>query len=236
MKKSILYALLCIALAGSLSAQITLDQTSVTYKCSPNDVEVVANFDVTNSAGRSVDVKVRREVMQNVQGTSNNFCWGTTCYPPTTDESNSAVMIAANDVESSFKGQYYPNGNAGNCIVEYCFFEPGNESNQACITVSYEASAISSVSELAETENAIMNPSPNPASGFTVFSYTLNARAQQAELVVVDITGKEIRRENMDPSANIMVMDVSDLRPGMYLYRFVVDNVTVESNRLVVAH
>jgi len=80
----------------------------------------------------------------------------------------------------------------------------------------------------------ISNPFPNPASVSASFGYFLPPGVNEARLVVRNLTGHIEIIMPLDVEGNRVVLDISNLRNGIYLYTIEVDNQAVVSKRLVV--
>ncbi|HSV76639.1 MAG TPA: T9SS type A sorting domain-containing protein [Bacteroidales bacterium] len=81
----------------------------------------------------------------------------------------------------------------------------------------------------------ISNPFPNPASVSATFGYFLPPGVNEARIVIRNLTGHIQVIMPLDVAGNRVVLDISKLRNGIYLYTIEVDNQAVVSKRLVVA-
>lgn len=236
MKKYLLSLIVAISFSAGAFAQQTIELAYDTLVAVglPSATTIDAKIDVENTGSSSINVHVEREEIDKMLGTSNLFCWGINCFPPTTDVSTAAELIDAGGVNKTFKGQYYPSGKEGDCTVKYCFFEEGNPANQTCFVVLYHASTATSIDGVEAVENKINVPSPNPASGMTAFTYTLNQEVRSAYIQIANITGQVVKVVELNKTSQAVIVNVEELNSGIYTYAFVVDGKTEAVNRLVV--
>lgn len=236
MKKYLLSLIIALSFSAGAFAQQTIEIAYDTLYAvgSPTANTIDAKMDVENTGTSTINVHVEREVIQKIIGTSNLFCWGVNCYPPSTDVSNTPEPIDAGGVNKTFKGQYYPTGTEGYCTVKYCFYEDGNEANQTCVIVVYQASTATGIDGVDAVQNKINLPSPNPASGMTAFTYTLNQNVGAAYIQIANITGQVVKTVELNKTSQAIIVNVDELNSGIYTYAFVVDGKTEAVNRLVV--
>jgi hypothetical protein len=61
---------------------------------------------------------------------------------------------------------------------------------------------------------------PNPASDLTTIEYHIvNGSVTDAQLVLYNLVGQEIRRYRLDDASNSTIMSVADLPSGTYYYQ-----------------
>lgn len=191
-----------------------------------------ATFGVKNVAASSIRVKAFRQIMSEVSGSQNNICWGPTCYPPTVDTSTNFQEIPAGVVDSTFIGDYEPQGNAGVTKIKYCFYDINNISDSVCTVVHFDAKAAVGVSELT-TNNAFIKIYPNPASHAVVLDFQNPIYSDNAQITLYDIMGKSIKTIVLN-KLNKNVLSVEDIKPGLYFYSLIVDGKIAEMDKLVI--
>jgi hypothetical protein len=81
--------------------------------------------------------------------------------------------------------------------------------------------------------NNKINIYPNPTNGNISIDYTLNT-TDKGELLIYDIAGKLINNYPLNASTNKMVVNIETLSNGIYLYKVVVNNRAVQSDKLVI--
>lgn len=110
---------------------------SITFNGAPTDGEIVSHIRVTNIGTEPVTVKVARVILDQVENTMHNFCWGGLCYGPTVDTSGAAETIQPGAFSDEFSGHLIPMGTFGISAVQYTFFDVDNPANAVSVTVLY---------------------------------------------------------------------------------------------------
>jgi len=78
---------------------------------------------------------------------------------------------------------------------------------------------------------------PNPFNGETVVKYTLPAQVKVANLIVYDLSGKQIASFPItEKGSSSLVITSEKLAAGIYIYSIVADNKIIASKRMVVAN
>lgn len=151
-------------LAGYSESAITLlDQydnditgkTITVYSSNPSAETLESHIKVWNSGTTGLDVYVRRINNTVVAGSTNSFCFGINCYPPSTDTSTDVTHIDPGTINTSFLGDYYPGGR-GISSVTYEFFDNTTTGSKiaASVTVLY---AVADVLDLFDEEGNLVN-------------------------------------------------------------------------------
>jgi len=233
MKKHIL-AFAAICLGFGATAQLDLASPPTTVYGGYEDANLSLHFDVHNLGSTAVDVHIFRVDDNNLAGTSNAFCWGQACYPPFTSHSTNPEPIPANGVNTSFIGYYYPDNVQGISTMDYCWYVDGDSANTVtCHTVNYDASFAQGLGEL-NRESKIGDAYPNPADKMATLEYQVYGR--NGKIIFHDMLGALVKEINLDHNQGVALLNVSDLRSGVYFYALEVDGETVATRKLVVAH
>ncbi len=174
------------------------------------DFEIVAHAIVSNNSNHSMDIKVRRDQIQVIEGTLNQFCWGSSCYPPNVNESPGFLTLGPGQstLEGQFSGHYLPLGNFGDSFIEYEFFNMTNEDENVKVIVHFIATTVG-ISE----DDTYLTIYPNPASE----SITINMSHSIDAVLVYDCTGRKVLEEQVN--SNSYLMKTSFLSSGLYLFR-----------------
>jgi hypothetical protein len=77
---------------------------------------------------------------------------------------------------------------------------------------------------------------PNPSNNATVISYSLAKELPSATLVVMDILGREVKREALTERKGDIKLDVSTLPNGTYLYLLSAQGRIVTTKKMVINH
>lgn len=85
------------------------------------------------------------------------------------------------------------------------------------------------------TGNTLSQNTPNPFGNETRIDYTVTRMQQSAAILILDLSGKELRRYNIDQGTGSVRVDGSGLAAGVYLYSLVVDGREAETKRMVLS-
>jgi len=74
---------------------------------------------------------------------------------------------------------------------------------------------------------------PNPASDNITIDYRLNAN-EIAVLKIYDVIGRERMKIDLQPNANKVLVKINSLEPGVYSYRYSVNNIQNSTGKLII--
>jgi len=80
----------------------------------------------------------------------------------------------------------------------------------------------------------ISPPRPNPASVSTTFEFSLGDNANDARILIRNLTGVIEIAQVLDIATSKQTIDISSLRQGMYLYSLEVNGRIIHTQKLVV--
>ena len=246
MKKSIftLAFMALMAFASAQSLQFELDgyvfANGEKVICTDVDEdlgEMIQEMQVRNLTDASIDVMIRREKVQIVDGTQNSFCWGG-CYAPQVDSSPRPLAVEAGAaslpgllsfhqaIASPDDPEVYITGTS---IVKYYAYPADNENDQVCIEVwfAYGAEGIN------EKEVVLGHAYPNPASSVVRFDYELPGVAN-ASMSVYNLLGQEVLKQDLTALQGQAVLSVADLTEGIYFCNLKVNGRTVKTEKFIV--
>ncbi|MDR0763370.1 MAG: T9SS type A sorting domain-containing protein, partial [Bacteroidales bacterium] len=72
---------------------------------------------------------------------------------------------------------------------------------------------------------------PNPFNKSTTIKYQLPAKTKDAKIIIYDLQGKQLKRYPL--KADEGEVKVSDLPAGIYLYTLIVDNMPIDTKRMI---
>ena len=99
--------------------------------------ELSTNISVINLSDSALNVKIKRNIITEVTGSENYFCWNY-CNLPSADVSSSSIVInALESNDNSLSVHYSPNGIEGETIIQYCAFDLENQQDSACTFVYF---------------------------------------------------------------------------------------------------
>jgi len=84
-----------------------------------------------------------------------------------------------------------------------------------------------------ENESYSTNLYPNPTSGVSNFSYTLQ-EGETGEMQIFDIAGKLIQSYKLTPENNILNMNNTELNSGTYMYKYSVNGIVSKTDKLII--
>lgn len=210
------------------------NQTLVVYTSDPQTAFLEKQLKIVNNSDSRSEMYVRRIVNSEVEGSENSFCFGTMCYPSSTDTSALVTIIDADAVDSSFKADYYSNGHPGKTSITYEFFNlaDGREMIRESVTVIYNISGVG----INENALAIQGLYPNPASAFVAVEYDIKLGSGNVWAVIRNLSGQVAKRSLIDSNSGKTVIDVSGLADGVYTFSLMENNKTVSTRKLIVQH
>jgi len=156
---------------------------------------------IKNISGEDKIVKCKKIIIHEVTGSSNAFAWGGYFGPGIIESGN--VLIS---VDSSFKGfrsYYYWGGHTGYTEICYIFYDAANPNDSIWYGVTYDI-----ITGISETEPMALKVYPNPTSDFLCLS-----GSGQMVTEIFDLLG------NLALVSPDKKINVSELRPGLYLAR-----------------
>ncbi len=200
----------------------------------PDEFEIVSHITIKNVSSQEVVVKCRKIEIEVLANTSNTFCWGL-CYAPSVFLSPLTITIAPGDTTQEFSGHYMPGGNEGITKMGYSFFDIDNPNDSIYFYVNYNGTySVGIEDQIAETAY-VSNPYPNPANSMVNFDYQLPAGTIEAKIKVHNLLGAKVKELNISGMEGKVTINVDDLNDGIYFYSVNIDNVVVETKRLVIS-
>ncbi|MFN6378371.1 MAG: T9SS type A sorting domain-containing protein [Flavobacteriales bacterium] len=241
MKRQLLSILaICISSATIQAQSLTLinPQSMVTGTIADLGAsgELVAEWHVQNTSQSNMNVRARRNIISEVDGSLNYFCWGV-CFSETVDVSPASVAQAmtAGSINTSFYAHYKPQNNPGETIIQYCFFNNSNPTDETCHTVQYcvDVACILNVDENAP-ELELSELSPNPLKGLGSLQYNFKNQPNQAKIVIYNMVGQVVQETNINGKNGFILLNGEDFEAGMYLYSIIADGKVMATKRMMV--
>jgi hypothetical protein len=236
MKKNLLFFGFALSFIGMSAQSIELVnpvlQVNATAATLTSAGEMVAEWPVTNISDVQVSVKCNRNVISEIAGTSNYFCWGV-CYGETTNVSLLAQTILASDTNHTFYAHYKPLGNPGETLITYCFFNTANPFDQACQTVSfcYESVCPTAVEEEQSAKFELVGS--NPLKGLSFINYRLHVGENQGQLLITNLQGELVKESVVKGNSGSILLNAQDYAAGLYQFTLMT-SIGKETIRLIV--
>jgi hypothetical protein len=199
--------------------------------------ELVAEWGVQNIGDAFMEVRAKRVIVQNVQGSVNYFCWGV-CFDETTSVSPLSVSQDMNpgDINNTFYAHYRPQNNPGEAIIQYCFFDAANSADETCQEVHYCVDCEQSVGEGNALNVELSEVSPNPVRSIGSISYSFQTAPENAKLVIYNMVGAIVKESVITAKNGIFLINSADFESGIYLYSIQMDGKASVMKKLVIAH
>ena len=239
MKKSI-FTLILLTLMGYVSAQTlqfewegTVFDEGETIECTNDEYgfgEYIQHMQVRNITSEPMKVLIEKEIIQDLEGVINSFCWGM-CFGPDTFVSPEAIDIPAGEVntdELSFHA-LYPDDLYGDVIIKYYAYEERNPDQRISIIVRFRKSGVG-VNENVHTMT-LGQAYPNPATNTVSFNYSFGGNLCA---VVYNLVGQEVMRQELNANDGQLSFSVADIQGGIYFCTMLVDGRAVSTQKFVV--
>jgi len=231
MKKQLL-TICALAVTSVVSAQsLSLSDTDPSVWGSTEAGTIVTSeATVTNISGAAIDVKVSSQEISVVPGSLNYFCWGQ-CYEPGITVSPDSLNIQpGGSISGMFYGDYKPMGNTGESVIKYCFYNSREIADSVCYNVTFNAFSVG-INDNPLLSRGMGDPYPNPAVNVANVKYAFTS-IQGARMEVYDVLGQRVRSLGVEKAQGALKLDVTGLRPGVYLLQMVNNGKTVATRRL----
>lgn len=241
-KKSI-FTLMFLTVIGWVSAQSLQFEWNghayvdgETIECT-NDAygygEYIQDMQIRNLTSGDLNVIVEKEVIEDLEGTINLFCWGQ-CFAPETFVSPNPVTVPANSLNPD---QYplsfhviFDEGVFGKVQIKYSAYDERHPSDRVTINVVFNKSG-EGVHE--NTVAHFGQAYPNPASSLVNFDYNLNP-GDKASVSIYNLLGQEVRTQSVNSMQNRLSISVADLNEGIYFCNLFVNGCALKTEKFVV--
>lgn len=240
MRKSF-FTLILLALASFVSAQtLQFEWEGHVYEegdvieCTNDEYgvgEYIQHMQLKNLASDSVHVIVEKEIIEDLEGAMNFFCWGS-CFDPSIFVSPHPVTIEANSVTSDGALSFhvlFDEEVFGKVEIKYSAYDENNPSERVTINVVFNKSG-ESVADHSHTMT-MGKAYPNPASSLVHFDYSFDGNLSA---VVYNLLGQEVLRQDLNANSGQMTLSVADLQEGIYFCTMMVNGRACATEKFVV--
>ncbi|HPI11122.1 MAG TPA: hypothetical protein PLK63_08780 [Catalimonadaceae bacterium] len=210
MRKLILLSFASFLYFESAKAQSLTVLTEDTLLQDPNtNVLLEAHADIQNNTTGPIRTLVSREEIVIAPEHVNYFCWGVTCYAPTTIVSPDTITVNPNELNGTFKGYIDPGGLEGNSTIRYCFINALNPADKACFVVKYRfgPTSVGAPKEPGQTVKV-------PAS-YDPGSQTIKVNVNGGKIEILNMLGQKVEL-NFRYDGTGMEADATSLKTGYY--------------------
>jgi hypothetical protein len=204
----------------------------VNIEGTPND-EIKVVFNITNTSALDINIKIKKRVNEDIEGSDNTFCL-TSCFNPDVTESPDPYTIAAGETTNNdvFYVQFYPNGISGNAQISYEVFNVDNNEEKVTVTVNYIITPTGVVvNELSSNIKAY----PNPVTGSRInFNFSIQPSVSNPRLKVFNLLGVKVFEVELSYLNSDIEVDISKLSKGIYLYTLEGNSKNLITKKLIV--
>lgn len=222
MKKSI-FTLVLMAVMGYVSAQsLQFELNGHIYSdgeevvCTNDEYgygEYIQHMQLRNLTSDELNVVVKKEVIEDLEGTMNFFCWGS-CFGPDVFVSPNPVPLAGNTVTDDQALSFhtmFDEGVFGKVQVKYSAYDERHPEDAVTINVIFHKSGVG-VQESPAVH--VGQPYPNPAS--SMVNFDCNLQGGNVTAVVYNLLGQEVMRQDVNTFEGKLNLSVADLNDGIY--------------------
>lgn len=243
MKKVILLSLIAIAtLRNGVAQEIKISRGGTDY----TNGTIEAWFDIADYPGTSAftfngfivkntgstakSIRMIRQEVSVLSGTSNYFCWEA-CYSPNTDTSTGNVILNPNGEFADMFLDYAPSGQTGISTIRYLLQNVANSNDTASMLVHYNATP-TSLNELSATPmlSAVF---PNPASNQVAINY--NISQTQSTIEIKNLLGQVQRVLPVVAGSKNINISVADMPEGIYFVTLKSGGNIIDTKRLMIS-
>lgn len=207
------------------NSEITVNGTSSTEY-----IKVVIN--ITNSSTAPINLKVRRNVRENIAGSFNLFCLGN-CYDPSVDESPVHFTVGAGVTTGNddFYVQFFPEGNTGTAKIKYDVFNASNPAEVVSVTINYviTATGIGTFSSNATlTVTGFVNQQGTLRIGYSL------PTVRNSKIFITNILGNNVAQVELKEPNGIVELPVGPIPKGIYICSILSNGRRVVSRKFVI--
>ena len=240
MVKKTIFTLAFLAVIGCVSAQSLrfelrghVFQDGETIECTNDEYgigEFIQHMQLRNLASNDLNVIVEKEVVEDLMGASNTYCWGQ-CFNAEIFVSD-PVTIPANSVTDEYALSFhvtYRDGIFGKVHMRYYAYDEGDYDHRISINVIFNKSDVG----VHETAVRFGQAYPNPASSVVSFDYNINA-GDKASVAVYNLLGQEVMKQSVNSLQGRLSISVANLNEGIYFCNLFVNGCAVKTEKFVV--
>ncbi|TXC85062.1 T9SS type A sorting domain-containing protein [Luteibaculum oceani] len=218
------FTLLLVSLAITLTSfsQIRLEKTEVTVKMGYTEYERGVYVKVYNDANNTAEVDMRRELVKEVFGSINYFCWGVNCYPANANQSNpeASVIIDPQGVDETFTAYYNPEERPGVTEIDYIFTNANDTSDNQRLTIIFDATeATVGIKELAKNQVKVAYSAANEQ-----LTLALSNLEGAGSIEIRDITGKVVFMDDVRLDDGVLIVPTQRFTKGIHLVNLLNEN------------
>lgn len=232
-RKSI-FTLMLLAFIGGVTAQnlqfeweghVFADGEEIT--CTNDEYgygELIQHMQVRNLTGNDLNVVIEKEVVQNLEGTMNTFCFGN-CYGPDVMIGNPVNVPAQSVSTEDLSFHVLFDQVEGSVVMKYYAYAQDDADNKVSIVVRF----FYDPTEVSENVASMGQAYPNPATSVVRFNVQ---GVENASIAIYNLLGQEVLRQDVVAGQN--AISVAELKEGIYFCNLMVNGTAVSTEKLIV--
>ncbi len=247
MKKTLLLFVVLLANAALVFGQSSLqiidknglvveEGTRIVLRDTNSNAFIGSDFyKIKNIGNHDVSVRVKREILQEVDSTTNDMCFGQ-CFSHTISESPApGFKVSPGQMttdEQLFSAHYLSSGHEGITLVKYIFYDNNNPSDKVYFLMDFYAGPNVGIADVDKT--AKLAAYPNPATTMLKIDYVAEKMPNGAQLVMYNIAGQKVFSQTIEDASSTVNVSVVDFPKGVYMYRIEANGYQTASKKVVV--
>jgi hypothetical protein len=196
---------------------------------SDNFNTVIEHFKIRNNTDNPIDVIVKKNYLDVVNGTYNDFCWAGTCLTDQIMQSGS-MTVAADSEQEDFDIHYHCQGMEGTTRIMYVAFDEANPDDSVAFTVNYTVDGAAVENQFGQM--LVSDVFPNPANDIAKIRYNLPLN-EVLKVQIFNVLGNALMSFVVSGSGNI-VIPTNELGAGTYFCTFTLNGEILETQKLIV--
>jgi len=173
----------------------------------PTDAEFGVKLSVQNVASTTTTIGVEKEIIEEVAGTTNTFCWAGTCYANDVMASSSNAVMGPDSINTEFRADLAPNGNVGVQKMRYTFFIADDTKDYSSVYVLFNIAEETGI-ELRNTSD--LRIWPNPVRVNEVLRIDISAsKSKYHSVKLFDNTSRLLMDQAIDPASGKLEIQLS---------------------------
>jgi len=180
------------------------------------DAEFGVRLSVQNVASTTTSIGVEKEIIEDVAGTTNTFCWAESCYANEVLVSSSNSVMGPDSINTEFRADVAPDGNVGGLKMRYTFFNADDSKDYRSVYVLFN---IDEATGIEPGNSGDLRIWPNPVHVNEVLRVDLSAsRVKYHSVKLFDNTSRLLIDQAIDPASGRLEIQLSQyqLSSGTY--------------------
>ena len=172
----------------------------------------------------------------NIASSQNiKICLGNTCYDPKKDLAKVKLSLKPGEIYTDLYLEFDLGITEAKGTFDMHFANTENLRDVFIIESVYNVENPNREGDEINNEDIKLGSVyPNPASRSAQLDYEIKKPRINARIVVNSFIGNPVYDLKLNPNENSIILNVTDLNPGIYFYTLIVDNKNIVTKKLVV--